>query len=89
MRFIFTMFAIIFTLMSFVEILSVSSDSVFLFRIINLAALFCWGTVVKLSLPPCVYNHQLYDKIIEIPAIQSETSGASDSSSKSSLETDI
>lgn len=83
MRFIFTMFAIIFTLMSFVEILSVSSDSVFLFRIINLAALFCWGAVGKLSLPPGVYNHQLLDKMIEIPAVQSETS---DSSIESGLE---
>lgn len=86
MRFIFTMFAIIFTLMSFVETLGVNSDSVFLFRIINLAALFCWGAVVKLSLPPGVYNHQLYDKMIEIPAVQSETS---DSSSESSLEAAI
>ena len=86
MRFIFTMFAIIFTLLSFVETLGVSSDSVFLFRIINLVALFCWGAVVKLSLPPGVYDHQLYDKMIEIPAVQSETA---DSSSESSLEADI
>lgn len=88
MRFIFTMFAIIFTLMSFVELLSVSS-AVFLFRIINLAALFCWGAVVKLSLPPGVYNHQLYDKMIEIPAVQSEMAETSDSSSESSLEAAI
>lgn len=85
MRFIFTMFAIIFTLMSFVETLSVSSDSVFLFRIMNLVALFCWGAVVKLSMSPGV-DHQLYDRMIEIPAVQSETS---DSSEDSSLEADI
>ena len=32
-----------------------------------------------------VYDHQLYDKMIEIPAVQSETA---DSSSESSLEAD-
>lgn len=77
MRFVFTIFGIIFTLMSLIEPLC---DSFFLFRIINLAALFCWGAVVKLSLPPEVYNVQLYETIIEIPDKSSETSETSDDS---------
>ena len=79
MRFIFTMFAIIFTLMSIVETLGVSSDSVFLFRIMNLVAIICWGAVVKLSMSPGV-EHRLYDRMVEMPAIQSETSETSNDS---------
>lgn len=77
MRFVFTMLGIIFTLMSLIEPLC---DSFFLFRIINLAALFCWGAVAKLSLPKGVYNQQLYDKMIEIPDHVSESSGSSEES---------
>jgi len=77
MRFVFTILALIFTLMSFIEPVC---NAFVLFRILNFAALFCWGAVVKLSLPPGVYDHQLYDKIIEIPAVATESSESSDES---------
>ena len=77
MRFVFTIFGIIFTMMSLLEPLC---DSFALFRILNFAALFCWGAVAKLSLPPGVYNHQLYDKMLEIPDMTSESSESSESS---------
>ena len=85
------MFAIIFTLISMVEIISGPSP---LLRFINIVALFCWLGFLKLLVQPWVshmYDSGLYDPMIEIVEVEvdrgSETSDSSQDSKSSQEQT--
>ena len=84
MKFILCMFAIIFTLMSLVEVITGPSP---LLRFINITALICWLGFLKLLVQPWVshiYDAGLYDPMIQIVEVEMDrVSETSDSSQES------